>query len=283
MVWDYAECNPFSNSTGNWSGAVNWIALVIERFPQRPAKTSVQQQDAQSDNGLRDLTVSTDPPYCDNISYADVADYFYVWMRHSLQSIFPDLQHFMVDLVFYNRLLKCYVLIDLKIGILKHQDLGQMQMYVHYFDRYVKENDEHPAVGILLCQEKDDAIVELTLPEGENIYASEYSLYLPDKTLLRQKLAEWTHEFEETRETLEVAEEPSEVKPMKFNFKIQPFQTEAVENIVGVFNGQPKQDRISYRRDVGKYERPAESHISLFPPSRFKMLLCLRCQECSLL
>jgi predicted nuclease of restriction endonuclease-like (RecB) superfamily len=109
-------------------------------------------------------------------------------------------QHFMVDLVFYNRLLKCYVLIDLKTGILKHQDLGQMQMYVHYFDRYIKTDDEHPTVGILLCQEKDDMIVELTLPEGENIYASEYSLYLPDKTLLQQKLAEWTQEFEEALE-----------------------------------------------------------------------------------
>jgi len=62
-----------------------------------------------------------------------------------------DEEHFMVDLVFYNRLLKCYVLIDLKTSKLKHQDLGQMQMYVHYFDRYVKTEDEHPAVGILLC------------------------------------------------------------------------------------------------------------------------------------
>jgi hypothetical protein len=99
-----------------------------------------------------------------------------------------------------------YVLIDLKTGILKHQDLGQMQMYVHYFDRYVKTNDEHPTVGILLCKEKDNAIVELTLSKGENIYASEYSLYLPDKTLLQQKLSEWTREFEEAREAIEMAE-----------------------------------------------------------------------------
>jgi hypothetical protein len=90
-------------------------------------------------------------------------------------------------------------LIDLKNGLLKHQDLGQMQMYVHYFDRYVKTDDEHPTVGILLCREKDDAIVELTLPEGENIYASQYSLYLPDKALLQRKLAEWIEEFEEAQ------------------------------------------------------------------------------------
>jgi hypothetical protein len=110
-----------------------------------------------------------------------------------------------VDLVFYNRLLKCYVLIDLKTGKLKHQDIGQMQMYVHYFDRYVKTHDENPTVGILLCQEKNDAVVELTLPEGENIYASEYSLYLPDKGLLQQKLVEWIEEFEEAQDALEAA------------------------------------------------------------------------------
>ena len=126
-------------------------------------------------------------------------------------------EHFMVDLVFYNRLLKCYVLIDLKTGVLKHQDLGQMQMYVHYFDRYVKTSDEHSTVGILLCQEKDDAMVELTLPEGENIYASEYSLYLPDKALLQRKLAEWIAEFEEVQNlqniTLQTPHSRKKAKP----------------------------------------------------------------------
>jgi predicted nuclease of restriction endonuclease-like (RecB) superfamily len=109
-----------------------------------------------------------------------------------------DEKSFFVDLVFYNRLLQCYVLIDLKTGELHHQDLGQMQMYVNYFDRYVKKDFEKPSVGILLCQEKNDNIVELTLPQDSNIYASEYSLYLPDKALLQRKLAEWTAEFEET-------------------------------------------------------------------------------------
>jgi hypothetical protein len=110
-----------------------------------------------------------------------------------------DEEHFMVDLVFYNRLLQCYILIDLKADKLKHQDLGQMQMYVNYFDRYVKKDYEKPTVGILLCQEKNDNIVELTLPEDSNIYASAYSLYLPDKDLLQQKLSEWVAEFEEAQ------------------------------------------------------------------------------------
>jgi predicted nuclease of restriction endonuclease-like (RecB) superfamily len=116
-----------------------------------------------------------------------------------------DEDNFGVDLVFYNRLLQCYVLIDLKTEKLKHQDLGQMQMYVHYFDRHVKKDFEKPTVGILLCKEKSDSVVELTLPEGENIYASEYSLYLPDKALLQRKLNEWTQEFEDAQEILEIA------------------------------------------------------------------------------
>lgn len=105
--------------------------------------------------------------------------------------------NFYVDLVFYNRFLRCYVLIDLKIDKLTHQDLGQMLMYVHYYDKYVKTPDENPTIGILLCKEKDDALVELTLPENANIYATEYALYLPDKKLLQSKLKEWCDEFED--------------------------------------------------------------------------------------
>jgi predicted nuclease of restriction endonuclease-like (RecB) superfamily len=120
-----------------------------------------------------------------------------------------DEENFWIDLVFYNRLLKCYVLIDLKTDKLKHQDLGQMQMYVNYFDRYVKNEHEKPTVGILLCKEKNDSIVELTLPENTNIYASEYSLYLPDKSLLQQKLSEWVQEYEQAQKLIKtVNKEP---------------------------------------------------------------------------
>ena len=77
-------------------------------------------------------------------------------------------------------------------------------MYVNYFDRYVRSEHEKPTIGILLCKEKNDSIVELTLPEDANIYASEYSLYLPDKSLLQQKLAEWIEEFEEAQEVLAI-------------------------------------------------------------------------------
>lgn len=105
-----------------------------------------------------------------------------------------DEDNYYVDLVFYNRLLRCYVLIDLKTDKLTHQDLGQMQMYVNYYDRYEKLEDENPTIGILLCKEKNDALVEITLPENANIFASEYKLYLPDKKLLQRKLQEWIAE-----------------------------------------------------------------------------------------
>lgn len=105
-----------------------------------------------------------------------------------------DEENFYVDLVFYNRLLRCYVLIDLKIDKLTHQDLGQMQMYVNYYDRYQKLPDENPTIGILLCREKNDAVVRMTLPENSNIFAAEYSLYLPNKKLLQKKLEEWITE-----------------------------------------------------------------------------------------
>ena len=104
-------------------------------------------------------------------------------------------RHFYVDLVLYNRLLQCYILVDLKMDDLTHQDLGQMQMYVNYYDRFVKEDFEKPTIGILLCERKNDALVELTLPKDTNIYAQQYALCLPDKALLQQKLREWIEEF----------------------------------------------------------------------------------------
>ena len=102
-----------------------------------------------------------------------------------------DEKHFFCDLVFFNRLLQCFVLIDLKIGEITHQDLGQMQMYVHYYDRKVKLPTENPTVGIVLCKKKDDTMVELTLPEGnKQIFASKYQTVLPNKEDLARLLDE---------------------------------------------------------------------------------------------
>ncbi|MBV6483918.1 MAG: putative nuclease YhcG [Flavobacteriales bacterium] len=97
-----------------------------------------------------------------------------------------DDKHFRIDLVFYNRILKCFVLIDLKIGELKHQDIGQMQMYVNYYDREIRLDDENKTIGIVLCQNKSEAVVEYTLPENnEQIFASKYKTVLPSKEELK--------------------------------------------------------------------------------------------------
>jgi len=109
-----------------------------------------------------------------------------------------DEEHFMVDLVFYNRLLRCFVLFDLKIGELKHQDIGQMQMYVNYYDRKVKLPDENPTIGIVLCKDKNNAVVEMTLPEDNSqIFASKYETVLPSKEALQKLLEEQMSEEKE--------------------------------------------------------------------------------------
>src|SRR5690606_22765467 len=97
-----------------------------------------------------------------------------------------DDKHFWIDLVFYNRILRCFVLIDLKIGELKHQDLGQMQMYVNYYDREIRLEDENKTIGMVLCQNKSESVVEYTLPENnEHIFASRYKTVLPSKEELK--------------------------------------------------------------------------------------------------
>ena len=100
-----------------------------------------------------------------------------------------DGRHFRIDLVFYNYILKCFVLIDLKIGDLTHQDLGQMQMYVHYYERELMNEGDNPPIGIVLCADKSESIVRYTLPENEtHVFASKYKLYLPSEEELQKEL-----------------------------------------------------------------------------------------------
>jgi predicted nuclease of restriction endonuclease-like (RecB) superfamily len=132
-----------------------------------------------------------------------------------------DGDHFYVDLVFYNRLLRCFVLIDLKLGKLTHQDLGQMQMYVNFFDRFQRAEHEAKTIGIVLCSEKNDAMVKISLPENsEQILAASYRMYLPTEDELR---AELSREREEAERALRLAAEvddagaarPSESIPLE--------------------------------------------------------------------
>ncbi|MFH1519512.1 MAG: PDDEXK nuclease domain-containing protein [Candidatus Omnitrophota bacterium] len=100
-----------------------------------------------------------------------------------------DGDHFYIDLVFYNTILKCYIIVDLKIGKLVHQDIGQMQMYVNFYDRKIKQKDDNPTVGLVLCEDKKVAVVRYTLSkENKQIFASRYKLYLPTEEELVREL-----------------------------------------------------------------------------------------------
>jgi predicted nuclease of restriction endonuclease-like (RecB) superfamily len=124
-----------------------------------------------------------------------------------------DGDHFFVDLVFYNRLLRCFVLVDLKLGKLTHQDLGQMQMYVNYFDRFQRAEEEAQTIGIVLCSEKNDAMVKITLPENnEQILARRYQMYLPTEAELRAELA---RDRERAERALRSIAEPEAAKTSK--------------------------------------------------------------------
>lgn len=119
--------------------------------------------------------------------------------------------HFYVDLVFYNRLLRCFVLVDLKLGKLTHQDLGQMKMYVNYFDRFQREAHEAKTIGIVLCSDKNDAMVRITLPDdNEQVVAARYQMYLPTEEEL---LAELAREREEAERVLRLTGETTEPVP----------------------------------------------------------------------
>ena len=109
-------------------------------------------------------------------------------------------EHFYPDLVFYNRLLKCFVIIDLKIGKVTHQDIGKMQMYVNYYDRNVKGKEENKTIGILLCTNKNKTVVKYTLPEKSNIYASEYRLHLPTEQQLIETIENEKINFENLKQ-----------------------------------------------------------------------------------
>lgn len=109
-----------------------------------------------------------------------------------------DGDEFFVDLVFYNRLLQCFVIIEIKTNKLMHQDIGQLQMYVNYYDRIEKLPHENSTIGILLCASKNDAVVKFTLPEGQKqIFASQYKLYLPTEQQLLEEVNKELEDFEE--------------------------------------------------------------------------------------
>ncbi len=120
----------------------------------------------------------------------------------SQQRIKIGSEYYYPDLIFYNRLAKCFVIIDLKIGKLTHQDIGQMQMYVNYYKKTQMIDGENEPIGILLCADKDDAVVEMTLGDSvKNVYASKYLTYLPTKEELIKIIKDEKELYELANET----------------------------------------------------------------------------------
>ena len=108
---------------------------------------------------------------------------------------------FFADLVFFNRLLKCFVVIEIKTGKLTHQDLGQLQMYVNYYDRYEKTEEENKTIGIMLCSQKNDSVVRVSLPEdNKTILATEYKLRLPSEEQLLAEVRKAEEDYKASKE-----------------------------------------------------------------------------------
>ena len=207
--WSLAEFKRQFNSGLYERLALSRDKAAIEQLAQK-GQVLTKPTDAVKDPYILEfLGLEERPAYSESDFEQDIIDkleHFLLelgkgFLFHSRQfRLTFDEKHFWVDLVFYNRRLRCFVLLDLKIGDLTHEDLGQMQMYVNYFDREVKAPDENPTIGILLCKTKNDALVEMTLPENNTtIFASQYQLYLPSKEDLRAQLRAAAEEEEAKR------------------------------------------------------------------------------------
>jgi hypothetical protein len=121
----------------------------------------------------------------------------FAYMGRQVRLVLED-DEFFADIVFYNRLLRCFVVIEIKTKKITHGDIGQLQMYINYYDRYVKLEDEAPTVGILLCADKNDAVVQMTLPkDNKTILASKYELYLPSEDVLLEEVKAESERFDD--------------------------------------------------------------------------------------
>jgi len=197
-----------------------------------------------------------------------------------------DGDHYYVDLVFYNRLLRCFVLVDLKLGKLTHQDLGQIQMYVNFFDRHQRVDGEAPTVGIVLCSEKNEAMVRISLPkDNEQIHAGRYLLYLPTEEQLRERLIVERDRFEQAprlpkgeKDKVRASTRPV-VEPFRFaRFSLSskvlplvedtvPFAARVRSHLMGIHKriqgGDPEQVSALFSGKDGK-DGPARGHRHAF-------------------
>ena len=208
-MWYMDECADAKWSTRQLERQIN--TMFRERLLASKDKEPVSSEIAKSESAARPADIIRDPYVLEFLDLSDSAAFRESDLEQALIShlqkfllelgrgftfearqkrITFDGRHFYIDLVFYNYLMRCFVLIDLKTGDLTHQDLGQMQMYVNYYTRELMNEGDNPPIGIVLCADKSDSIVEYTLPEdNEQIFAAKYLPYLPSKEELMRELS----------------------------------------------------------------------------------------------
>lgn len=220
-MWYMNECADAKWSTRQLERQIN--TMFRERLLASKDKDAVSAEIARSGPTARPADIIRDPYVLEFLDLPDSAAFRESDLEQALIShlqkfllelgrgfafearqkrITFDGRHFYIDLVFYNYLMRCFVLIDLKTGDLTHQDLGQMQMYVNYYTRELMNEGDNPPIGIVLCADKSDSIVEYTLPEdNEQIFAAKYLPYLPSKEELIHELSAEYRILSETAES----------------------------------------------------------------------------------
>jgi len=202
------ECVSSNWSTRQLERQIN--SFFYERLLSFRNKKAVSAEVFKKDVNISPIDIIKDPYVLEFLGFTHNQDFFETEMENALIShiqkfllelgrgftfesrqkrIAFDDEHFYIDLVFYNYVLKCFVLIDLKTGKLTHQDLGQMQMYVNYYTRELMNEGDNPPIGIVLCADKSESVVKYTLPEDNSqIFTSKYKLYLPTEEELRKEI-----------------------------------------------------------------------------------------------
>ncbi len=185
-------------------------SFYYERILSSQDKTPVRAEAASNEPALRPEDIVKDPYVLEFLNLAEKTSYLEKDLEQALieqlqafllelgkgfsfvgrqQRITADGEHFYIDLVFYNYLLKCFVLIDLKVGKLTHKDIGQMDFYVRYYEDKIRTESDNPTIGIILCAEKNETIVKYSvLEESKHLFASKYKFYLPTEDELRREL-----------------------------------------------------------------------------------------------
>jgi predicted nuclease of restriction endonuclease-like (RecB) superfamily len=199
------ECSKSNWSTRQLERQIN--TFYYHRLLSSKEKNGVRNEIQKLEQGIEAKDIIRDPYVLEFLGLQQTPSLYEKELEQGLinhlqKRITFDGEHYFIDLIFYNYVLKCFVIIDLKVGKLTHQDIGQMQMYVNYYTREMMNEGDNMPIGIILCADKSESVVKYTLPEGNNqVFASMYKLYMPTEDELKREL-EKEQEFLETEQSI---------------------------------------------------------------------------------